>query len=133
MLTLIVSVRPWTADELRKKSFADLHVIWYLCLRERNIYATQRTEMDRLKIQRDFTYLALPLMAYLLGLFAKSTSGCRRDYAPMKSVYEIEQGFARFHFMQATSSKSRIATMLSPFYRSWVPLNGQCNTPSNQC
>jgi hypothetical protein len=42
--------RAWLASELRTKSFADLHVLWYLCLRERNLYATQQTEMDRLRI-----------------------------------------------------------------------------------
>lgn len=33
--------RPWTIPELRRKSFDDLHSIWYSCLRERNALARE--------------------------------------------------------------------------------------------
>ncbi|EPY49961.1 ribosomal protein subunit L4 [Schizosaccharomyces cryophilus OY26] len=42
--------RSWTAEELRWKSFDDLHGLWYNCLRERNLLLTQATEMKRLLI-----------------------------------------------------------------------------------
>ncbi|KAH8825344.1 hypothetical protein DL96DRAFT_1712343 [Flagelloscypha sp. PMI_526] len=42
------SGRAWRTHELRLKSFEDLHVLWYLNLRERNIMATQRDEALRL-------------------------------------------------------------------------------------
>ncbi|KAG8808007.1 54S ribosomal protein L4 mitochondrial, partial [Serendipita sp. 399] len=40
--------RAWTTAELRRKSFRDLHIIWYMCQRERNLLATQKAELRRL-------------------------------------------------------------------------------------
>ncbi|WBW74670.1 mitochondrial ribosomal protein subunit L29 [Schizosaccharomyces osmophilus] len=42
--------RSWTAEELRWKSFDDLHGLWYNCLRERNLLLTQTTEMKRIRL-----------------------------------------------------------------------------------
>ncbi|RXK35897.1 hypothetical protein M231_06817 [Tremella mesenterica] len=44
------SGRSWTANELRQMSFADLHTLWYILLRERNLLATQREEFRRLRV-----------------------------------------------------------------------------------
>ncbi|CAG8648583.1 5247_t:CDS:2 [Acaulospora colombiana] len=40
--------RSWTTAELRRKSFRDLHIIWYLCRKEINLLATQKAELRRL-------------------------------------------------------------------------------------
>lgn len=52
--------RAWTAEELRRKSFRDLHTLWYVVARERNLLATQREEARRLGFNPE-TYRARSL------------------------------------------------------------------------
>ncbi|KAH9179341.1 mitochondrial 39-S ribosomal protein L47 (MRP-L47)-domain-containing protein [Lactarius sanguifluus] len=42
--------RAWSAAELRRKSFRDLHTLWYVLVRERNLIATQMEGYRRASI-----------------------------------------------------------------------------------
>ncbi|TPX48153.1 hypothetical protein SeMB42_g01771 [Synchytrium endobioticum] len=42
--------RPWEASELRNKSFEDLHKLWYVCIKEQNLLASQAEEARRYRL-----------------------------------------------------------------------------------
>ncbi|CAE6503305.1 unnamed protein product [Rhizoctonia solani] len=68
------SGRAWLASELRRKSFKDLHTLWYVLARERNLLATQAAEARRIGID--------------IALF---TNGQKRDLRCRKSMARIKQ------------------------------------------
>lgn len=41
--------RSWSIQELREKSWEDLHCLWWVCVKERNRIATSNLERQRLK------------------------------------------------------------------------------------
>ena len=48
-LTIAVAGRPWVVEELRHKSWEDLHALWWICCRERNRISTQNKEREKMK------------------------------------------------------------------------------------
>ncbi|KAG2001817.1 hypothetical protein CC2G_013016 [Coprinopsis cinerea AmutBmut pab1-1] len=68
------SGRAWRASELRLKSFQDLHTLWYVTLRERNLLATQREEARRMGIK-----INLQAQTVMAG-------ACRKTMARIKAV-----------------------------------------------
>jgi len=67
--------RAWSAAELRRKSFRDLHTLWYVLVRERNLIATQREGYRRLNVGRG-----------LVANVEKRSHQCRKSMARIKYV-----------------------------------------------
>ncbi|KAJ3813348.1 mitochondrial 39-S ribosomal protein L47 (MRP-L47)-domain-containing protein [Lentinula lateritia] len=68
------SGRSWKASELRLKSFEDLHALWYILLRERNLLATQEEEVRRLGVMK------------AVQTFNNQIRMCRKSMARIKYV-----------------------------------------------
>ncbi|KAH7921916.1 MRP-L47-domain-containing protein [Leucogyrophana mollusca] len=91
------SGRSWKAVELRRKSFKDLHTLWYVLLRERNLLATQKEEGRRIGV-RNPAALAATTKAHQ----------CRKSMARIKYVVNERRLLYEKHL--ATAREKEIAT-----------------------
>ncbi|RXW22886.1 hypothetical protein EST38_g2976 [Candolleomyces aberdarensis] len=69
-----ISGRAWRASELRLKSFKDLHTLWYITLRERNLLVTQKEEARKAGI-------TIPLQTH-----SAMAGHCRKTMARIKVI-----------------------------------------------
>ncbi|KAG5960778.1 hypothetical protein E4U57_008078 [Claviceps arundinis] len=42
--------RAWTVEELRRKSWEDLHSLWWVCCKQRNLLATSRMQLSKAQL-----------------------------------------------------------------------------------
>ncbi|KAK4685932.1 large subunit ribosomal protein L47, partial [Tremellales sp. Uapishka_1] len=103
----LYSGRSWSAAELRTKSFADLHTLWYVLLKERNVLATQREERRRLGIRAENSG----------ELITKRAFRCRKSMARIKYVLNER----RLGLVAATTPH---LTSAQPF----VPFSGEMSS-----
>ena len=61
------------------KSFAELHTLWYLCLRERNTFATVKEERKRWNIHKRMTQMDV-------GRADKAVRRCAVFRSPLHSL-----------------------------------------------
>ncbi|KAI9184141.1 54S ribosomal protein L4 mitochondrial [Blastocladiella emersonii ATCC 22665] len=86
--TEITAGRAWDAADLRKKDFEDLHKLWYVLLKERNMLATQKGEAERLKVDflhQDRVVKVKKSMARIKGVLTE------RQIAYDEAVKELEK------------------------------------------
>ncbi|KAI5122807.1 hypothetical protein M0805_000149 [Coniferiporia weirii] len=98
--------RSWNAVELRRKSFKDLHTLWYIVLRERNLLATQRAEAKRLGVLDEYVEIR------------EKDTRCRKTMARIKQVLNerriaYEQAYAMDYERYKTISEKEKAEQLA--------------------
>lgn len=91
MLTIDRLGRSWSIQELREKSWDDLHSLWWVCVKERNRIATSDMERKRLKAgygewessERDRVVGSVLLLVYVSRLMKATNVLLRKLYTTL--------------------------------------------------
>lgn len=127
MLTQIIG-RPWKIQELRRKSFEDLHTIWYVCVKERNIleresriYKTYLRESDNSNVferqsaqVRETMWKIRHVLAERQTAWENSITDFKKSYK--KLVQEFEAGYLAADDSQDAEMEARLERFQAAFY-----------------
>ncbi|KAG6830974.1 hypothetical protein H0H87_006625 [Tephrocybe sp. NHM501043] len=84
--------RSWRASELRLKSFKDLHTLWYILLRERNLLATQKEEARRMGVSDTFSQVSLSRVHHTRKAMARIKAVLNERRLAYEGALEIVEG-----------------------------------------
>lgn len=120
--------RPWTIQELRRKSFEDLHTIWYVCVKERNIleresriYQTFLRESNNSNIferqssrVRETMWKIRHVLAERQTAWENSITDFKKGYK--KLVQDFENGYLEADDSQDAEMEARLERFQNAFY-----------------
>ncbi|CDK28317.1 unnamed protein product [Kuraishia capsulata CBS 1993] len=91
--------RSWSVQELRRKSFEDLHKLWYVCLKESNIILREKHLLDGIRSQSSSLYEDQE------GVVRKSMINIRHVLTERYRAFEntqssLEDGNARLEYLE---------------------------------
>ncbi|KAG1772289.1 mitochondrial 39-S ribosomal protein L47 (MRP-L47)-domain-containing protein [Suillus occidentalis] len=95
--------RSWKAAELRRKSFKDLHTLWYVLVRERNLLAAQREEARRIGVSNPES---------LAGV--KKDLQCRKSMARIKYVINERRLLYEKYTAELETKRQLVASKSKP-------------------
>uniref|UniRef100_A0A7S1TNE6 Large ribosomal subunit protein uL29m n=1 Tax=Phaeomonas parva TaxID=124430 RepID=A0A7S1TNE6_9STRA len=92
-----ITGRAWTAKELRKKSFDDLHKLWFVLYKEKNVILTEQARARTLS--REMTAperlhkvkLSMARLRHVVDDRRKVLQAARGEQALLESIAEKEQ------------------------------------------
>ncbi|KIM43206.1 hypothetical protein M413DRAFT_444015 [Hebeloma cylindrosporum] len=107
----LLTGRAWEAAELRNKSFKDLHTLWYVALREKNLLATQKEEVRRMGVTSTD-----------LQVSKEKVRNCRKTMARIKAVLnERRLAFEGAMKLAEKESDAAKAEEMAKSKRPWDP------------
>lgn len=120
--------RPWTIQELRRKSFEDLHTIWYVCVKERNIleresriYKTYLRESDNSNVFERQSLVVRETMWKIRHVLSERQTAWENSIVDFKKNYnkllrEFEAGYLEADDSQDAEMEARLERFQTAFY-----------------